>query len=68
MGSRNAGGFGEDPDPNCNRPDRGPVSWSLLFVLGRFVELENLETNDVYRCKEDLKIPVSKPYDMMDIN
>jgi len=33
---------------------------TLFFVLRRFVELENLETNDVYRRKEDLEIPVSK--------
>jgi hypothetical protein len=38
----------------------------FFFVLGRFFDL--LETNDVYRRKTDLEIPVSKLYDMMDIN
>jgi hypothetical protein len=41
---------------------------SVFFVLGRFVDLDFLETNDVYRRKADLEIPVSKLYDMMDIN
>jgi hypothetical protein len=39
-----------------------------VFVLGRFVDLDLLETNNVYRCKTDLEIPISKLYDMMDIN
>jgi hypothetical protein len=38
----------------------------LFFVLWRFVYLDLLETNDVYRRKADLAIPVSKLYDMMD--
>ena len=38
-----------------------------VFVLGCFVDLD-LETNNVYRRKTDLEIPVSKLYDMMDIN
>jgi len=39
-----------------------------FFVLGRFVDLDFLETNDIYRRKADLEILVSKLYDMMDIN
>ena len=38
-----------------------------VFVLGRFVVIDLLESNNVYRRKTDLEIPVSKLYDMMDI-
>jgi len=41
---------------------------TLFFVLGRIVEPDLLETNDVYCRKEDLETPVNKLYDMMDIN
>lgn len=73
MGSRSGGRLGEDANPNGDRTDDRFLSLALfftlgVFVLGRFVDLDLLETNDVYRRKADLEIPVSKLYDMMDIN
>ena len=78
MGSRSGGRLGEDANPNGNRTGgrflRLALFFTLLFLtlalfaLGRFVDLGLLETNDVYRRKEDLKIPVSKLYDVMGIN
>ena len=74
MGSRSGGIAGEDANPNGDRTDDRFLSLALFFtialffVLGRFVDLDLLETNDVYRRKADLEIPVSKLYDMMDIN
>jgi len=74
VGSRSGGRLGEDPNPNGDGTDDQFLSLALLFtlgvffVLGRFVDLDFLEANDIYRCKADLEIPVSKLYDMMDIN
>jgi hypothetical protein len=74
MGSRSGGSVGEDTNPNGDRTDDRFLSLALFFaialffVLGRFVDLDLLETNNVYCRKADLEIPVSKLYDMMDIN
>jgi hypothetical protein len=74
MGSRSGGSVGEDANPNGDRTDDRFLSLALFFaialffVLGRFVDLDLLETNDVYRRKADLEISVSKLYDVMDIN
>ena len=80
MGGRSGGCAGEDANPNSDRTDDRFLNLSLFitialffapglfFVLRRFVDLDLLETNNVYRRKEDLEIPVSKLYDMMDIN
>jgi hypothetical protein len=71
VGSRSGGRLGGDANPNGDRTDDRFLSLGLFFTLGlyflrRFVDLDLLETNDVYRCKADLEIPVSKHYDMMD--
>ena len=42
--------------------------FDCFIIPGRFVDLGVLETNDVYRRKVNLEIPVGKLYDMMDIN
>jgi hypothetical protein len=74
VGSCSGGRLGEDANPNGDRTDDRFLSLALFFtlgvfvVLGRFVDLDLLKTNDVYRRKADLEIPVSKLYDMMDIN
>ena len=80
MGSRSGGRIGENANPNGDRTDDrflGHAFFFILalfftlgvfFVLGRFVDLGLLETNDVYRRKADLEIPVSKLYNMVDIN
>lgn len=39
----------------------------VFFVFGRFTNLDHLETNDFYRRKADLEIPVSNFYDRIDI-
>ena len=66
MGGRSGGRLGEDANPNGDR------NWflSLFFFLavGLFVDINPLETNDVDRRKADLEIPVSRLYDMMNIN
>lgn len=73
MGSCSGGRLREDPNPNGDRTDDRFLSLALLLtlgvflVLGRYVDLDFLETNDIYRCKADLEIPVNKLYDMMDI-
>ncbi len=68
MGSRSGGRLGEGANPNGDRTDDRFLGLALFFVLGRFVDLDLLEMNDVYRRKADLEIPVSKLYDMMGIN
>lgn len=74
MGSRGGGRLGEDANPNGDRTGDRFLSLALFFTLalffdlGRFADLGLLETNDVYRRKADLEIPVGKLYDMMDIN
>jgi hypothetical protein len=75
VGSRSGGRPGGDTNPNGDRTDDRflqRLSLALFFTLGvffilrRFVDLDLLETNDVYRRKADLEMPVSKLYDMMD--
>jgi len=77
VGSRSGGRLGEDANPDGDRTD----DWFLgldrffilvlfitleaFFILRRFVDLDLLETNNVYCRKEDLKILVSKLYDLM---
>jgi hypothetical protein len=73
VGNRSGGRIGEDASPNGDRTDDRFLSLALfltlaLFFLGCFVNLDLLKTNDVYRREADLVIPVSKLYDMMDIN
>ncbi len=71
MGSRSGGRLGEDANPNGDRSDDGVLIRGLaifsfftfrvdlfFFILGRFVDFEPLETNDIYRRKADLEIPV----------
>ena len=77
MGSRSGGRLGEDANPDGDRTDDWflgldrffiPVFFIALdavFTLRRFVDLDLLETNNVYRRKEDLEILVSKLYDLM---
>lgn len=68
MGSSNGGRLREDTNPNSNRTDDRFFSFSRFFIsiLGRFVDLNRLETDNVYCCKVDLKIPVSIFYNMTD--
>jgi hypothetical protein len=77
VGSCSGGRVGGDTNPNGDRTDDRflqRLSLALFFTLGdffivrRFVDLDLLETNNIYRSKADLEIPVSKLYDMMDIN
>jgi hypothetical protein len=74
VGSRSGGRLRGDANPNGDRTGDRFLSLALFFtlgvffVLGLFVHPDLLETNDVYRRKADLEIPVSKLYDMMDIN
>lgn len=74
VGSRSGGRLGEDANPNRDGTEDRFLSLdrffilALFFVVGRFVDLDVLETDDVYRRKANLEIPVSKLYDMMDIN
>ena len=74
MGSRSGGGPWEDTNPNRDGTDDRFLSLdrffilALFFVLERFVDFDVLETNDVYRRKANLEIPVGKLYDMVDIN
>jgi hypothetical protein len=66
VGSRSGGGLGGNADPNGDRTDDRflsltlPFTLGVFFVLGRFVNLDLLETNNVYRCKADLEISVGK--------
>jgi hypothetical protein len=80
VGSRSGGRLGEDANPNGDRTDDWFLSLDrffiialfftlgVFFVLGHSVDLDHLETNDIYRLKADLEILVSKLYDMMDIS
>lgn len=54
MGSRSGGRLGEDANPNGDGADDRSLNLDRFFVLGRFVDLDLLETNDVYRRKADL--------------
>jgi len=77
VGSRSGGRLGEDANPDGDRTDDWflglvrffiPVLFIALdavFILRRLVDLDLLETNNVYRRKEDLEILVSKFYDLM---
>ena len=72
MGSRGGGRLGEDANPNSDGTDDRFLSLyrffiGVFFVLARFVDLDHLETNDVYRRKADLEIPVSKFCDTIGI-
>ena len=55
MGSRSGGRLGEDANPNDDRIDDQFLSLALFstlgifFVLGRFIDLDLFETNDVYQ-------------------
>jgi hypothetical protein len=62
VGSRSRGRLGGNADPNGDRTDDRFLSLTLgvFFILGRFVNLDLLETNNVYRCKADLEISVGK--------
>jgi hypothetical protein len=73
VGSRSGGRLGKDANPDRDRTDDRFLSLALFiifltlfFVLERFVDLDHLETNNVYRRKEDLEIPVGKLNDTMD--
>jgi hypothetical protein len=71
VGSHGRGRLGEDANPNSDITDNRFLSLycffiSIFFVLGCFVNLDHLETNDIYCRKADLEIPVSKFYDTMD--
>lgn len=74
MGSSSGGRLGEDANPNRDGTENGLLNLdrffilALIFVVGCFINLDVLETNDIYRRKANLEIPVSKLYDMMDIN
>jgi hypothetical protein len=74
VGSRSGGRLWEDANPNRDRTGDRFLNLTLFFtlgvffVLGCFVDVDLLETNDVYRRKVDLDIPVGKLCDMMDIN
>ena len=56
VGSRSRG---RHASPNHDRAGDQFLSLTLFFVLGRFVDLNHLETNHVYCRKADLEIPVS---------
>lgn len=65
MGSRGGGSPGEDANPDSDGTDDGFLGLSLFrffigvfFVRGRFIDLDRLETNDVYGREEDLEIPL----------
>lgn len=74
MGSGSGGRLREDTNPNRDGTEDRFLSLdrffilALIFVVGRFVGVDFLETDDVYRREANLEIPVSKLYDMMDIN
>ena len=74
MGSSRGGRLREDADPNRDGTENRLLGLNrffilaLFFVVGCFVNLDVLETNDVYRRKANLEIPTNKLYDMMDIN
>ena len=72
MGSGSGGRPGEDANPHRDGTEDRFLGLdrffilTLLFILGRFADLDVLETDDVYRRKANLEIPVSKLYDTMD--
>ncbi len=75
MGSRSGGRLRGDANPNGDRTDDRFLSlnrffiFALFFTPGVFFDLlDHLETDDVYRRKADLEIPVGKLYDMVNIN
>jgi len=77
VGSRSGGRLGEDANPDGDRADDRFLSLDRFFILVLFFTLDVffilrrsvdpglLETNYVYRRKEDLEILVSKLYDIM---
>ena len=74
MSSGSGSRLGKDANPHCDGTEDRFLSFDrffilvLFFVLRRFSEIDGLETDDVYRRKANLEIPVSKLYDAMDIN
>jgi hypothetical protein len=79
--SRCSGGrLGEDANPDGDRADGRFLSLDRFFILvlfftldvfftlRRFVDPDLLETNNVYRRKEDLEILASKLHDIMGYN
>jgi hypothetical protein len=74
MGNCSGGRLGENTNPNRDGTEDRFLSFdhffilTLFFVLGCFIDLNILEMDDVYHRKANLEIPVSKLYDMMDIN
>jgi hypothetical protein len=72
VGSCSGGILGEDANPDGDRTNNRFLSLDCFFtldvsVLRRFVDpdLLKFETNNVYRCKTDLEILISKFYDMI---
>ena len=77
VGSRSGGRLGEDPNPDGDRTNDRFLSLdrffilvlfitlNVFFILRRFVNPDLLETNNIYRCKANLEILVSKLYNMM---
>jgi hypothetical protein len=70
VGSRSGGRLGEDANPNSNwTGDRFHnlalfFTLGVFFLLGRFVDIDLLETNYIYSRRADLEIPINKVYDM----
>jgi hypothetical protein len=65
VSSRSGGRLGEDANPNRDGTEDRSLSLDWFVILGRFVDLDVLETDDVYSRKTNLEI---KLCDMMDIN
>ena len=61
MGNRGGGIIERDANPDS---DGTEDRFRVFFVI--FVDFDPLETNDVYRGKADLEIPVSIFYGTMD--
>jgi hypothetical protein len=73
MDSCSRGRLRGDANPNGDRTGNRFLSLTLFFTLGvfflgLFVLPDLLEMNDIYCCKADLEIPVSKLYDRLHIN
>jgi hypothetical protein len=63
VGSRGRGRLEEDANPNSDWTDDRFLRLycffiGVFFVLGRFIDLVHLETNEVHRRKEDLRKPI----------
>jgi hypothetical protein len=74
MGSHSGGRLREDANPNGDRTNDWFLSLALFFTLGvffvlrHFINLNLLETNNIYHHKADLEIQVSKLHGIIDIN